>query len=237
MKPLNKNNHVKNLDQNFIGRDQEFRFRCTQCGEWCRNRAPKDRILLSTVDIYRAAVLLGVEMQEVIAKYCDMVPGQESMIPLMVMKQRLDGSCIFLKKGKCSIHDNKPLTCAMYPLGRLAFLNDDTGEHDFHYYLRDFQAEECHAAKDETWTPAKWLARFHIEEYDDCIKLYKRLGEACSKLMHSYETDEGKREMFGTTFYMMFVKYDTSRPLNEQMAMNLAYVQSLKPSLFFENRV
>ena len=233
MQPMNRNSHVRNLDQNFIRKDQEFRFRCTQCGEWCRNKEPKDRILLSTVDLYRAANVLGLDLQDVIARYCEMVPGQESMLPLMVMKQRLDGSCIFLKKGKCTIQESKPLVCAMYPLGRVAFLNDETGEYDFHYYLKDFQKEGCHAAEDETWTPEKWLAHFHVEEYDECVRLYKLLGEACSRLMHSYDTDDGKREMFGTAFYMIYVKYDRTQPLREQMEMNLAFVRSLKPSLFF----
>lgn len=233
MQPLNKK-HVKNLDQNFIKKDQKFSFRCTQCGEWCRNKPLEDRILLSTVDIYRAAGLLELEMQDVIARYCDMVPGRESMLPLMIMKQRLDGSCIFLKKGKCTIQDNKPLVCAMYPLGRMEFLNDETGEYDFHYYVKNFRREGCHAAEDEEWTTQQWLDRFDVEAYDDCVKLYRQLGAACSKLMHSCDTDEEKKEMFGTSFYMMFVKYDRKQPLKEQLAVNLAFVKSLRPSLFFD---
>ena len=236
MQPNNHNHHVKNLDQNYIGKDQEFRFRCTQCGEWCRNKAPQDRILLSTVDLYRIANVLEMEIQDVIAQYCEVMPGRDSMLPLMVMKQRLDGSCIFLKKGKCTVQSGKPLVCAMYPLGRLAFLNEDTGEYEYHYYLKDFRKEGCHAAEDETWTPEQWLARFHVEEYDECVRLYGQLGNACSRLMHSYEDDDGKREMFGTAFYMIFVKYDRTQPLRDQMEMNLAFVRSLKPDLFFRTK-
>lgn len=233
MQPTYTKHHTMNLDQKFLKMDQEFRFRCTQCGEWCRNKAPKDRILLSTVDLYRAANALDVEIQEVIAQSCEMVPGGESMIPLMVMKQRLDGSCIFLKKGKCTIHENKPLVCAMYPLGRFSFLNEENGEYDFHYYLKDFSTEGCHAASDEIWTPETWLACFGVEQYDECIRLYRELGEACSRMMHACQTDDEKREMFGTAFYMIFAKYDRKQPLREQMEMNLAFIRSLKPSLFF----
>lgn len=233
MKPIYTSQHTKNLNQNFIRKDQEFRFRCTQCGEWCRNKAPQDRILLSTVDLYRAANILGNDIQDVIAQSCEMVPGQESMIPLVVMKQRLDGSCTFLKKGKCTIHENKPLVCAMYPLGRLSFLDEDTGSYTFQYYLKDYQKEGCHGAADEIWTAEKWLARFNVEQYDECIRLYRQLGEDCSRLMHACKTDDEKREMFSTAFYMIFVKYDRSQPLREQMEMNLAFVRGLKPELFF----
>ena len=234
MKSMNQNRHVKNFNQNFIKKDQEFRFRCTKCGDWCRNKAPEDRILMSTVDLYRAANVLNLDIQDVISRYCEMVPGRESMIPLMVMKQRLDGSCIFLKKGRCTVHENKPLVCAMYPLGRFSFLNEDTGDYEFHYYLKDFHKEGCHAMQDETWTPEQWLARFHVSEYDECVRLYGQPGSDFSKLMHSCESDEERREMFGTAFYMIFVKYDRTQPLREQMEMNLAFVRSLRPALFFK---
>lgn len=104
--------HKKRLQQiaaesEFRGKNTKFRFRCTQCGECCRNVKKEDKILLSAVDIYRAAKYLNLEIQEFIGNYCDLVPGGESMLPLLVMKEHLDGSCIFLKKGKCTIYDVK----------------------------------------------------------------------------------------------------------------------------------
>ena len=63
---MNQNRHVKNFNQNFIKKDQEFRFRCTKCGDWCRNKAPEDRILMSTVDLYRAANVLNLDIKQII---------------------------------------------------------------------------------------------------------------------------------------------------------------------------
>ena len=49
------------LNQNFVAKNTKFRFRCTECGECCRNVEKEDKILLSAVDIYRAAKYLNLE--------------------------------------------------------------------------------------------------------------------------------------------------------------------------------
>lgn len=218
------------LDQNFAAKNTKFRFRCTQCGECCRNIKKEDKVLLSAVDIYRAARYLDVDIQTFIGTYCDLVPGGESMLPLLVMKERLDGSCIFLKKGKCTIYDAKPIPCSMSPLGRMMFLNDVTQEYEFHYYLEEF---DCAAAKDTDVTVQEWLDRFGIEKYDECVRLYKRLGSVCSRLMHEAKGLQEQQEMFQTAFFLMYVKYDTGEELLPQLAQNLAFIQSIHPEKSF----
>ncbi|MDD7408246.1 MAG: YkgJ family cysteine cluster protein [Anaerovoracaceae bacterium] len=232
-----QSHHVKNLNQNFITRDSKFKFRCTQCGDCCRNKKLEDMILLTTMDVYRLCNILEMDTTDMIGKYCDMIPGKESMLPLLIMKQRLDGSCIFLKKGKCTVHEGKPLLCTMYPLGRISLLNEEKGVQEFHYFLKDFKKEGCKAAEDEEQTVTEWLERYDLEQYDECARLYGRLGNACSKMMHALDSDDQRREMFMTSFYMMFLKYDRDQPLEEQMAVNLAYVQSLKPDMFFGDKL
>ena len=162
---MKKNDYqMKSFDQNYVAKDSTFQFRCTQCGECCRNVKREDKIILSTVDIYRAARFLDADVQEILSKYCDMLPGGESMLPLVILKERLDGSCSFLKKGKCIIHEAKPIACALQPLGRLLMLNEETGEQEFRYYLKEFS---CAAGRDESVKVQDWLDRFHIEEYDE----------------------------------------------------------------------
>ena len=60
----------------------------------------------------------------------------------------------------------------MFPLGRIAFLNDVTGEHEFHYYLEEFQ---CAAEKDTPVRVQEWLDRFDIETYDECYEYISQL--------------------------------------------------------------
>ena len=140
-----------------------------------------------------------------------------------------DGSCTFLRKGKCTIHDAKPIPCSVFPLGRMLFLNDTTQEHDFHYYLEDF---DCAAAKDTDVTVQEWLDRFEVEKYDECVKMYG-LGSVCSRLMHEAKTLEEQQEMFQTAFFLMYVKYVTDELLLPQLMQNLAFVQSIHPENSF----
>ena len=70
----------RRLDQNFLTKDSSFLFRCTECGECCRNVPKEDKILLSPVDLYRAATIRILLIQDVLAGYCDMIPGGESML-------------------------------------------------------------------------------------------------------------------------------------------------------------
>ena len=219
------------LDKNFIPKSSTFKFKCAECGECCRNITPESKVLMSTVDIYRIAKHLGMEMTEVIQKYCDMVPGNESMLPLIVMKDHLDTSCIFLKKGKCSVHDVKPIACSLHPLGRIDIFNEETDRNEFHYYLDDF---DCAATRDEEVTVQEWLDRFGIEEYDDAYRLYKRMGSVCSKIMHALKTDEERREMFSMIFFMMYAKYDMNQELLPQLAQNFAFIQSINPEIAFD---
>ncbi len=220
------------LDQNFISKDSVFRFRCAECGDCCRNVKKEDKIILSPVDIYRAANYLDIEIDEVLSKYCDMLPGDESMLPLVVLKERLDGSCSFLKKGRCTIHQAKPIVCSLYPLGRMLFFNDVTKDQEFRYYLNEF---DCAAGRDEEHRVQDWLDRFDIEEYDECVKLYKRLGSVCSRLMHEAKSLQEQQEIFQTAFFLIYVKYDRHQPLQPQIEMNLAFIQSLNPQSSFRS--
>lgn len=229
-----KDKKTATLDQKFIPKSGEFGFKCAQCGSCCRNIRPEDKVLMSTVDLFRIARAYGLEMTEVIEKYCDMVPGGESMLPLLVMRERLDGSCIFLKKGKCTVNDVKPVACALHPLGRIDIYNDITDRQEFHYYLKEF---DCQASRDEMVKVQDFLDGLGIEEYDDCVRMYKRMGAACSKIMHELKTDAERREMFSTAFFMMYAKYDTKLDLLPQLMQNLAFVQSINPKISFGDKL
>jgi Fe-S-cluster containining protein len=170
-------------------------------------------------------------MTDVIERYCDMIPGGESMLPLIVMKDHLDTTCTFLKKGQCTVHEAKPIACALHPLGRIDIFNEETGRNEFHYYLKEFI---CDASRDESVKVQDWLDMFGIEEYDECVRLYKRMGAVCSKIMHALKTDAERREMFGMAFFMMYAKYDMNEELLPQIAQNLAFIQSINPDIAFD---
>ena len=221
----------KNLSQNFVSKLSKFRFECTQCGQCCRNIKPEDKVLLTSIDIWRMAKALDKDVPEFIGEYCDLVPGGESMLPLLVLKDRMDGSCIMLKKGKCSVHEGKPLVCALNPLGRILFLNEVTNEQEFRYFLRE---DDCIGGQGKEQSVQDFLDKIDVEQYDESIKLYKRLGGVLSKMMHEAKTIEEKRELFQTSFFLMYAKLNKDIDIYGQLAQNLAFIQSIDPSRGFD---
>ena len=131
-----------------------------------------------------------------------------------------------LKKGQCIVHEGKPIVCAMNPLGRMLIYNEVTDQQEFRYFLRE---DDCVGGKGQEQTVQEWLDKYGLEEYDESIKLYKRLGSVLSKMMHDAETIEEKRETFQTAFFLMYAKLNKDIDIYGQLAQNLAFVQSIDP--------
>ncbi|MCG2879700.1 MAG: YkgJ family cysteine cluster protein [Vulcanisaeta sp.] len=101
----------------------KVRFTCTLCGECCR----RYWIPVTHVDVARIAKFTGMRPRDFLALFPkDMAADwDEPVIKLrdgeyyLVLKKRLDGTCIFNKrvgdKLICSVHPVKPNVCRYYP--------------------------------------------------------------------------------------------------------------------------
>lgn len=95
-----------------LARDSAFSFRCHACNRCCRNKT----IQVNPYELARLSRGLGLPIAEVVERYTD--GGVH-------LRQREDGSCVFLGAGGCSVHGDRPLVCRLYPLGRIV---DSDGE-------------------------------------------------------------------------------------------------------------
>lgn len=78
--------------------------------------------MITGYDIFRLASALKIEPIEVIKKYTRGYVGNNSKLPVLVLKERPDGSCSLLRNGKCSVHSNKPTNRLRYiPLRKVLF--------------------------------------------------------------------------------------------------------------------
>ena len=151
-----------------------FRFRCTECGQCCKNR---EDILLSPFDLNRMARYLGIEMGQVIQDYCIWYAGQSSMLPVVTMRmQGPEKRCPFLKGKKCGIHAAKPTVCALFPLGRISSENDD----HVHYMM---QKVNC-GADNEKHTVREWLAGYGLEDSEQWFLEWQKVLLPLTKRMH-----------------------------------------------------
>lgn len=89
-----------------LGRDSAFSFRCHACNRCCRDKT----IQVNPYELARLSRGLGLPVAEVIERYTD--GGVH-------LRQREDGSCVFLGAAGCGVHGDRPLVCRLYPLGRM----------------------------------------------------------------------------------------------------------------------
>ncbi len=186
-----------------------FKFSCKECGDCCRNR--KEPIILTGYDIFRIAMVLGIGMQEVLIKHTIGYIGETSKLPVVVLKQRQDGSCSLLRKGKCMVHSNKPLVCALYPLGRYYL----PAENRFGYF-----EQSIYCGTDQEHTLEEWLNTFNIPEWDEASSLWATIITKFAEQTMKIKNPDAIEKMGEVLVRVLYIDYDTNKPYTEQLALN-----------------
>ncbi len=87
-----------------------LRFRCTRCGECCRNHGEYTFVNLTEVELREIPAFLGIGRAEFLARYCTKEPGFHPTL-------RMDTpACPFLgADSRCQIYPVRPLQCRTWP--------------------------------------------------------------------------------------------------------------------------
>lgn len=227
-------NRLKEIVDNFekmkIGVDEPFKFHCTMCGKCCIHR---EDILLTPKDMYRMAKKLGITPKELFEQYCETYIGSDSRIPIVRLKPR--GSvrrCPLLKDRKCSVHDAKPIVCAMFPIGRCLMMDAKASSPE-HITTDDIQfiftAPGC-GDDSETHTVREWLSEFGIPIEDEFFVKWQHTIVELGKLMREAEKicSEHTMEMVWTAaFVALYLGYDMKKEFLPQFEQNSEDILSL----------
>lgn len=208
---------LERFQKNMLKPGDTFNFNCDMCGNCCRKRS--EPIVLTGFDIFRAAQALGVTMEEVIEKNLKGSIGPDSHLPLYVLAERLDGSCRFLRKGRCMIHASKPSVCALFPLGRMY----DARDGGFHYFVN---AGSCHPGQGfgKTWTLEEWLAEFNIRETESMTLAWNKLIFALAEKTCRMREEDIRGVLLNKLLTIMYLGYDMSLPYIEQTERRMALI-------------
>ena len=87
--------------------ESPFSFKCQVCSACCYNKA----IQAAPYEALHLSRNLGLTTTE-FYRTCTEDGG-------IVLRNRPDGSCIFLGPGGCSVHPDRPLVCRLFPLGQI----------------------------------------------------------------------------------------------------------------------
>lgn len=185
-----------------LGPDDTFRFGCHP-GVSCFNHCCSDvNIFLSPYDVLRMRRRLGMGSAEFLDTYALLPVHKEMQTPVVLLRMNDDEqkNCPFVEAGGCSIYEDRPWPCRMYPVGLAASRDTEDGWRGerFYYLLKE---EGCQGFEEsEEWTIGEWMDNQGVDEFD-------RWGEAYKELtLHEFFENGGqlspeRLEMFYTAMY------------------------------------
>jgi len=114
---MNDENNKNRLEIN-----HNFQFNCSP-GVTCFTECCQDvTIVLTPYDIIRMKKALNITSDEFIDKYTIILPKNDRLIPMVVLKMDEESKkCQLVSDKGCTVYENRPWPCRMFPLN----LNDD----------------------------------------------------------------------------------------------------------------
>lgn len=233
------NNEIKYIVDNFdkfkIGADESFTFHCTQCGKCCIDR---DDILLTPYDVFRISKELGIPPEDTVSKYGETYVGQSSHIPLVRLKPLgAEKRCPLLKEdNKCTVHNAKPVICAMFPIGRcLRIPTDNLHTEELSTNRIEFILSKPHCGDNsEAHTVREWLGKFGIPVDDEFfIKWHSAILKTGSLLtrLENMLPQSAMQIIWSLTFSMLYINYSADEAFLPQFECNTEKLFSMLTTL------
>jgi len=144
--------------------DHVFRFQCSP-GVTCFTRCCADvTIALTPYDVIRLKNALGMTSEQFLDKYTMIIPRENRLIPLVLLKMNeQDKRCPLVTEKGCTVYEDRPWPCRMYPLNM-----EDDGT------IRIIaDASLCKGLKEqESWQISEWLLDQGVVPYDEMNTLF-----------------------------------------------------------------
>lgn len=200
-------NEIENLKETILkdypkmNKDSTFQFGCHK-NISCFNKCCSDvNIFLTPYDIIRLKNHLKISSQEFLDRYT-LVPIDENQNhPVVMLRMNPDEekSCPFVGVEGCSVYEDRPWSCRMFPLGVASPKNaGENGEGEFYFLLEE---PVCQGHKEATkWTVGEWIEDQQVDDYAQMGELFKEVS------LHDYFKEKkqltpAKLEMFYTVCY------------------------------------
>ena len=185
---------------------------------------------MTGADIFRIAKGLGISTLEVLFKHTRGYIGDTTHLPVAVLKERLDGSCSFLRKGKCTIQAFKPTPCALYPLGRMY----DERDKKFYYFNQPYSCGKS-GESGRVWTLQEWIDEFHLEDYLDDVAAWNKLVVGLAMITKDIPEEKLDQSLAKVVMFGLYGDYDTSKPYQEEVQKNMVQLKAMLKDTHLSN--
>jgi len=231
-----------------------FHFSCHKGISCFTECCAKLRLILTPYDILRMKNHLKLTSDQFLERYTDTIIDNNSRFPMVKLKMREDQkqACPFVTNDGCSIYEDRPEACRLYPVGRASAMVD--GEKDARKRFFMVAESHCQGFKEKhEWTLDDWINHEGVREYSSMndqwlgiITSPKSLGPKTHIpqkhqmfFMASYNLDKFRGFLFKSGF---FDRFEVDSDLKERLKSDDTTLMSfafdwLKFSLFGEKTI
>lgn len=238
-------------DRKILGPDDTFSFGCHE-GLKCFTRCCGDaNIFLTPLDVLRLARRRGLSTTDFLGRHALVPITKELHLPVVMLRMDDDDAkrCPFVGEGGCTVYEDRPWSCRMFPLG-LALPPARAGvEPEPVYFL--VEADFCDGLREpRQWTVAEWRDNQGVLQQEEFERAYQQLvahpffigGRQLDaqriEMFHTacYDIDKFRRFVFDTTFLDRFeVEPEVTEQLrNDDLALLSFAFRWLRYALFAE---
>jgi Fe-S-cluster containining protein len=174
---------------------------------------------LTPYDILRLKSRLNLSSDQFLDRYTDNSIDETYGLPLVMLKMGDDETrrCPFVSPEGCSMYEDRPGACRLYPLGRAASKIGSGARVGEHYFL--VKEPHCLGLKEEKeWTIQAWLTDQRMLEYNTMnnffleitttrgLNFLKTLSERQLQMYYTacYNQDTFRHFIFKSTFLERF---------------------------------
>lgn len=188
---------------------------CAGCSHCCETMA--DTIVLSPYDIWNLEKETGRSFEQLVDTCIELNLHDGIILPNM---KAVNGACVMLQDGRCSIHKSRPDFCRLFPLGRLY----ENGS--FSYIM---QVNQCDKASVKVKVK-KWIDTPDYEEYSHFVlkwhDIIRTTSDKCAA--NAGDVAKVKELMMGllALFYQKNYENDFFREFNERAIAFATLLQS-----------
>ncbi|MBM3300721.1 MAG: YkgJ family cysteine cluster protein [Deltaproteobacteria bacterium] len=205
--------------QRRLSREDTFRFACgpqVPCFTEC---CGKLELMLTPYDLLRLKERLAVSSGDFLDQYCTIRWRTPHGFPevMMNMDAANDNRCPFVTPKGCSVYEDRPGACRIYPLGRASTSHPLHGQRtEFYFVVRE---EHCRGFEQHReWKVQDWLVDQGMEEYNRINDLLMELYVQRTKrrevqpgpqhvqmfMMACYNTERFRAFVFDSPFLKKF---------------------------------
>lgn len=197
--------------------DTRFNFRCDP-GKSCFNRCCRDvAILLSPYDVLRLKKALHMDSSEFLERYTLKMRSHEKHVPVVLLRMDEQArTCPFVSEAGCTVYQNRPWPCRMYPLGMAEPKGPHAADQRF-YFLVQEDLCDGHAAPEQQ-SVREWIANQGLEPFDEMQAPFLQFmshpgwqmaesmpqGMLAMYFMALYDLDRFRRFITETRFFELF---------------------------------